>query len=180
MTKKNARSLWVNLPQVSFSLGGFPISRRTAPRLLRNRLTWDGRAAGLLTADKVRPRRPLNAEAQSTIPSSRLLLRESARPTIQGKTDEPSFGCNQRLRVNASGWTIIQRSLRRFDPVRTRTSCPGQPHLSPLKNIPVRYHRTSTLSFSPGGAGNQTDHHRQPSYYLGAPSPLLGTLWQFI
>ncbi len=62
-----------------------------------------------------------------------------------------------------------QRSLKRSDFVRTKTLRPGQSHLSTLRNIPVRYHRTPPWSHSHGGAGNKTDHHRQTSYPFGTP-----------
>jgi hypothetical protein len=44
--------------------------------------------------------------------------------------------------------------------------CPGQSHLSPLRNIPVRYHRTPAWSYSHDGAGDHTGVHRRTSYHL--------------
>ena len=41
--------------------------------------------------------------------------------------------------------------------------CPGQSHLSPLRNIPVSYHRTPAWSDSHGGAGDQMGVHRRTS-----------------
>jgi len=77
----------------------------------------------------------------------RVVRREFARPTVQGKTGEPSFGCNQRLRVNAEPtdghsakpWALRPRADR---DTRSRTIAPITAEEHPGALLPHCY-RTS-------------------------------------
>jgi len=102
--------------------------------------------------------RPSDSSSDASSPAPPLSVRRASHHSVV-----PS----NSLQV-PSQQTDTQRSLRRYDLVRTRTLHPGQSHLSPLRNIPVRYHRTPAWSYSHGGAGVQAGH-RQDLLSLRSP-----------